>query len=66
MPISKQAARRILKGAGADRINDEAAMELSEALNKLAYDVAKKAVKLASHAKRATVRKEDIELALKD
>ena len=63
MTISKQTAKRILKSAGADRISDSAATELSETLNAFAYSVAKKAVKLAKHAKRKTVKKADVELA---
>jgi len=63
MAISKQAARKILKEVGAARVSDSAAMELSERINRFAYDLAKKAVKLASHAKRATVKSDDVELA---
>lgn len=63
MEISRQAAKRILKQAGATRVSDDAAAEFAEALNKFAYTMADKAVKLASHAKRATVKKEDVELA---
>jgi histone H3/H4 len=56
-------AKRILKSVGGDRISDSAAMELSETLNAYAYSIAKKAVKLAKHAKRKTVQKSDVELA---
>jgi histone H3/H4 len=63
MEISRQAAKRILKQAGAARVSDTAAAEFAEALNKFAYTVANKAVRLASHAKRATVKREDVELA---
>ena len=58
MPVSRQAAKRLLKESGAKRVSDSAADEL-----RFAYDLAKKAVKLASHAKRATVKSEDVELA---
>lgn len=63
MVLSRQAAKKILKESGAARVGDDAADELAEAINKFAYGLAKKAVKLASHAKRATVKKEDVELA---
>lgn len=63
MPVSRQAAKRLLKESGAKRVSDSAADELAEAVNRFAYDLAKKAVKLASHAKRATVKSEDVELA---
>ena len=63
MVLSRQAAKKILKESGALRVSDEAADELAETINKFAYGIAKKAVKLASHAKRTTVKKEDVDLA---
>lgn len=63
MSISKLTAKKILKSAGADRISDDASTELSELLNKFAYSVAKKAVKLSKHAGRKTVKKSDVQLA---
>lgn len=63
MTISKQTAKRILKSAGASRISESAAMELSEMINAFAYSIAKKAVRLAKHASRKTVKKADVELA---
>jgi histone H3/H4 len=63
MTITRQTAKRILKASGAERISESAAMELSETLNAFAYSIAKKAVKLAKHAKRKTVKKADVDLA---
>lgn len=63
MTLSKQAAKRILKSVGAERISESATRELSETVNAFAYSVAKRAVKLAKHARRKTVKKADIELA---
>ncbi|MGC8586789.1 MAG: histone [Candidatus Micrarchaeia archaeon] len=63
MAISRLAAKKILKDAGATRISDDAISYFAEALNIFAYSIAKKAVKLAAHAKRKTVEKEDIKLA---
>lgn len=63
MSISKVAAKKILKDAGADRVSDSAALELAEIVNKYAYQLAKKAVSLSAHAKRKTIKKADIDLA---
>ena len=63
MAISKVTARRILKDAGAGRVSDSAAQELSELVDRYAYSLAKKAVSLAAHAKRKTIQKADIDLA---
>jgi histone H3/H4 len=63
MQASRQSAKRLLKEVGAKRVSDEAADALAEEMNKFSYAIAKKAVKLASHAKRSTVKREDIELA---
>ena len=63
MAVTKVAARRMLKDVGAKRISDSAALELAEAVNGFAYAVAKKAVKLAAHARRSTIMKEDVDLA---
>ncbi len=63
MAISEQAAKKILKNAGAARVSDSASRELAEALNSMAYSLAQKAVKLAKHAGRKTVQKADIDLA---
>ncbi len=63
MTISRLAAKRILKEAGAKRVSDEAAQEFAETVNKYAYLMAKKAARLSAHAKRKTVKKADIELA---
>ncbi len=61
--ISKITAKKILKAAGAVRVSDEAAEEFADVMNKFAYGMAKKSVKLAAHAKRSTIKRPDIELA---
>jgi len=63
MRITKMTVKKILKEVGAERVSEPAANELARILNKYAYGVAKKAVKLAAHAKRKTVERSDIELA---
>ncbi|MDE1874291.1 MAG: NFYB/HAP3 family transcription factor subunit [Candidatus Micrarchaeota archaeon] len=63
MKISKLTAKKILKSVGGARVSESAALELSEMLNAYAYSIAKKAVRLARHAKRKTVKREDIALA---
>ena len=63
MSISRHTAKMILREVGAERISDSAVLEFSERVNRFAYGLANKAVKLARHAKRNTVKKEDVELA---
>ena len=65
MPISKVAIKKILKESGAERISDPAAMELTDIINKFAYSLSKKAVSLAAHAKRKTIKRSDVDLAKK-
>lgn len=63
MRITKMTIKKILKEVGAERVSEPAASELARILNKYAYTIAKRAVKLAAHAKRKTVEKADIDLA---
>ena len=55
--------KRLVKGAGAARVSEDAASALREVLEDFAGEVAAKAVRLARHAGRKTVTKEDIKLA---
>ena len=57
---------RIFKNAGAQRVSDDADVALEKVLEQWAEDVSSRAVKLAKHAGRKTVKASDIELALKE
>ena len=63
LPIA--AIDRLIRKAGAERVSEDAAMELSKILSEVATDISKQAIELARHAKRKTVTSEDIKLATK-
>lgn len=56
---------RIMKNAGAQRVGEDAKKKMAEILEEYALDIAKKAIALANHAKRKTIKAEDINLAIK-
>ncbi|MCL5442406.1 MAG: NFYB/HAP3 family transcription factor subunit [Candidatus Micrarchaeaceae archaeon] len=64
MYISESSVEKMLKDAGASRVSKEAKQEFKKYLEKTAFEVAQKAVKLAQHAKRKTVDASDIKLAI--
>jgi DNA-binding protein len=59
------AMEKILKQCGADRVSDKAKMALKNIMEDLADDIAVKAVNLAKHAGRVTVKASDVKLASK-
>jgi len=60
------AMEKLLRQGGADRVSDKAKVALKNALEDIATEISVKAIKLAEHAGRKTVKSEDIKLAVKD
>ncbi len=67
--IPLAAVERIIKKVGQahgiTRVSDKAVRYLKEALEEIAMEIAEEAVRLAGHAKRTTIKPEDIKLAVK-
>ena len=63
--LGLSAMYRILKKSGAERVSDESADELRRIIEDIASEIAKNAVDMAKHAKRKTVKAEDVKLASK-
>jgi len=56
---------KIARQAGAERVSRSALITLKEVLLETSEELAREAVKLAEHAKRVTIKREDIILASK-
>jgi histone H3/H4 len=56
---------KLIRKGGAERVSEDAARLLGEHLELLATDIAREAINLAEHAKRKTIKAEDINLAWK-
>lgn len=55
---------RLIRSAGADRVSETAGVALAEILEQYGLEIAEEAIVLAKHAKRKTVKAEDIQLAM--
>lgn len=54
---------KLLRKAGAERVSASAVKELKNALLEISEKIAKDAIEMAHHAKRVTVKAEDVKLA---
>lgn len=61
--LGMSAMYRFLKKAGAERVSDESADELRRVVEEIANSIARNAVEMASHARRRTVKGEDVKMA---
>jgi histone H3/H4 len=59
------AMEKILKQSGADRVSDKAKVALKNVVEDMADEISVKAIQLASHAGRKTVKARDVKLAAK-
>lgn len=64
--LSLSAMQRIIKKSGAERVGEDAVEELAKLLESVGLRVAAKAVELAAHAGRKTVKASDIQIASKE
>jgi histone H3/H4 len=56
---------KLIKRAGADRVSEESAIKMGDALEEVGIQIAKEAIDYARHAGRKTVKARDIEIAVK-
>ncbi len=55
---------RIIRKAGAERVSEDAGVELANVLEDYGLEVSREAITLAKHAGRTTVKEEDVRLAV--
>ena len=63
LEIAVAPMHRLCKKAGADRVSEAAAKELEKVLDEIGIKIAKEALDYAIHARRKTIKVEDIEIA---
>jgi DNA-binding protein len=63
MPLASMEA--LIKEAGAQRVSEDAKVEMKRIIEEYASAIAEKAIKFAGHAGRKTIKSEDLKLALK-
>jgi len=55
--------QRIIRNAGAERVSEDAGVELSNTLENIGLRISREAITFAKHAGRTTVKGNDIKLA---
>lgn len=65
MTLHQASVDKLIRKGGAHRVSVGASKELASHLEEIAAEVAQEAITLAHHAKRKTVKAEDITLARK-
>ena len=63
LEIALAPMHRLCEKAGADRVSEEATKELAKVLETIGVKIAKEALDYAVHARRKTIKAEDIEIA---
>jgi len=64
LPIAP--VEKLLKKAGAERISADASEELAAILEDIGGEISRRAAALSAHAKRRTVKDEDVKMAVKE
>lgn len=60
------AMEKILKQCGAERVSEKAKQEMKNVIEEIAEGIADRAIQLAKHAGRSTIKDRDIKLATKE